>query len=166
MDLCKCADSPEHLLLAIPQRLRWSCANLHTPQSICCSLFPKDSGGAVEMCRLPKVSAAHYSQKTQVDLGKCADSPEHLLLAIPQKLSRTCGNVQTIAFAFPKGSGGPVQIYRLHSICCSLFHNGSGVGARYYPRLRWTCANMQIPQSICCSLFPRAFATPIHKVRI
>ena len=117
MDLCKCADSPEHLLLAIPQRLRWSCANVQTPQSICFSLFPKDSGGAVQMCRLPRVSASHYSPKTQVELCKCADSPEYLLLIIPQRLRWSCANVQTpqsiCCSLFPKDPGGAVQMCRL-----------------------------------------------------
>ena len=138
LDLGKCADSLEHFLLAIPQRLRWTMANVQTLHSICCSLFPKDSGGPGQMCRLPiafaaryspmaqeyvgkcgdsRAFAARYSPKAQVDLGKCADSPKHLLLANPQRLRWTMTNVQTphsiCCSLFPKGSGGPGQMCRL-----------------------------------------------------
>ena len=151
VDLDKCADTPEHLLLAIPKRLRSTWANVQTPQGICCSLFHKGSGGPWQMCRLPRAFAARYSPKAKLDLGKCADSPEHLLLAfpqkaqvdhgkcadslkhfllaIPQRLRCTWANVQTLhsicCSLFPKGSGGLWQICTPHSICCSLFHKGS-----------------------------------------
>ena len=182
VDLHKCADSPLHLLLAIPQRLWWTWVNVQTPQSICCSLFPKGSGGPVQMCSLPRAFAARYSPKAQVDLCKCAVSPEHFLLAIPQRLRWICANVQTpqsiCCSLFPKGSGGPGQMGRLPRAFAARYSPKAQVDLckcavspehlllAILQRLRWTCGNVQTPQSICCSLFSRGSGGPVEMCRL
>ena len=138
-------------------RLMWTCTNVQAPDSICCSLYPRGSGGPVQICRLPIAFAAHYSPMALVNLCRL---PRAFSACYSPKAQVDHGKYALpIAFA---ARYSPKAQLDLGKCADSPEHLLLAIPER----LRWSWANVQTPQKIRCSLFPKGSGGPGQMCRL